>query len=165
MNKIRTTIVMLWLTLLLGSIAAAAGFQARDLDQMIKESTPIKGQAEILRLLPVQFDARVETLPQLRKSEYLIKSLALWGVNPMPEVKEGFRVQTATGKSVLLYLDKSASEQAKKDFSLGQQGTFYGYHVYNTRFGPGVLISDFKMQPQGWHARLKNWLAQFSDKL
>lgn len=161
MMKLIPLLIVLWVGVAPGgALAEGPAFEPTDLDRLIEQSAPTQGQAEIFRPRAIRIEAEVVEPPGPRKSAYLLESLSLWGVDPLPEVHDGLRVRSTGGESTWLYLEAKAAEHAKNDLRTGETATFFGYHVYNTKYGPGILVSDFEVHEVSLVDRIKTLLVK-----
>jgi len=122
----------------------APAFKPLDLDVMITAGSPEKeGEVILLPLPAIQVEAEVAEAPRPRKSEYVRKVLMRWGVDPLPNITHGMTLRSLKGQEVSIYLEENAARRAKADLSVNDRVTLFGYHVYNSKHGPGILVSDF----------------------
>ena len=135
-------------------------FPHRDLDELIEQSTPHqKGTVELKMLDRVSILAEVGSLPRPRKTMYLMEILATWGVNPLPEVHEELVVVSPTGQEARVYLETSVTRRIRDSgVAVGDTIRLSGYHIYNSKHGPGLLIAGYEPVAQGWIARMQRWL-------
>ncbi len=137
-------------------LADEAEFKDVNLDQMIEHSMPVqKGTVELLLMNKVQFHAHIDALPEPRKTAYLLDVLANWRITPLPVVKQGMQIQSEKGELLNVYMEQSVAERATKQLNLGDEVTLLGYHVYNSKHGPGFLIADFTVQKTHWLNKFK----------
>jgi hypothetical protein len=126
-------------------------FAAVDLDRWIRDSQPVVKGLPIINPKKVVFKARLATIPEPGKSEYLRRTLVGLGVNPLPSVSHQASVISPGGARLRLYVEDGVAARlkaVKRDSWL----KLYGYHVYATEKGPAILLSDFESLPvwRGW---------------
>ncbi len=138
----------------------SADFSPRDLDKMIEHGTPgQKGSVELLPLPLIQIEAQVAAPPKVRKTHYLMHVLEGWGLNRMPAVTHGLDIHSLKGHQLNVYMEDQTAKRALAALSVDDRVTLYGYHVYNSKYGPGILVSDFDRHTewQQFSAALKTW--------
>ena len=69
-----------------------------------------------------------------------------WHVDPMPEITQGMAVLSPQGHALNVYMEKSVADRAAQTLVPENKVTLYGYHAYNSKYGPGILVSDFEIQ-------------------
>ncbi len=156
-------IVLILYVLLMATTGFASGdpdFKTRDLDQMIEHGDPVnKGTVELLPLPLIQIEALVAAPPKVRKTHYLMHVLEGWGLAPMPTVTYGLDIHSLKGQKLNVYIEDHVAERALAALSVDDRVTLYGYHVYNSKYGPGILVSNFYRHTQWRHfsGKLKTW--------
>ncbi len=158
-------LALLWLPCAFAETAEAPTFAQVNLDQLIEAADQLLGsQANVLLKLPphlVRFEATVAQSPKPRKAQYLLDSLEVMGVKPLPEVTDGMDVLSPNNKPLDVYLEKTVAERAGRELEAGDKVTLYGYHVYDSqKHGPGILVSGFETHSRfdEWKERLVKWL-------
>lgn len=125
-------------------VQAEPEFASRDLDVMIDQAAPVHpGTVELLPMHRVQVIATVAALPAPRKTFYLMKALGMWGVTALPEVSNGIDIESPQGRRLNVYIEDNVARQATESLTVGERVTLYGYHVYDSKHGPGILVSGF----------------------
>ncbi len=126
---------------------AVSAFKTVDLDNLIVSSVPNSaGTVEILPFLKIQFPASINQLPKPRKTSYLQEIFVNMNVNPIPIVKQGIELQSNQGKTINFYIEQSIADKITAEHKVGDKLQWFGYKVYNSKYGPGVLISGFEYQ-------------------
>jgi hypothetical protein len=154
-------LAMLWLPGAVAQTGAEPAFAQADLDRMIENSDPA---AKVQLLTPprqVHFEAVIGRLPKPRKTQYLLDSLEVMGVNPLPEVTQGMDVLSLKNKPLNVYMEKTVAESASKELQTGDRVTLFGYHVFDSqKHGPGILVSGFEAHSliDVWQEQLGKWL-------
>ena len=124
-------------------------FALKDLDGLVENSAPQGvGTVELLPLPKIRFVATVVAPPIPRKSFYLLNVLQSWQVSPLPRVEHGIALRSPSGAVVNVYLEKAVAQRATRSLAAGSSVMMYGYLVYNSKHGPGILVSDFKADGQ-----------------
>lgn len=124
--------------------AETSVFKVKNLDEMIEDSIPENDRnVELLLFKKIQFQARVEALPKERKTMYLQDVMRSFAFDPMPIVTDGMDIFSLQNNRLNVYMEKTVSDRAIAKLSPNQEITLYGYHVYNSKHGPGILIADF----------------------
>lgn len=151
---------VLLMTATAGFASGDTGFKTRDLDRMIEHGDPVnKGTVELLQLPLIQIEALVAAPPKVRKTHYLMHVLEGWGLDPMPTVTHGLDIHSLKGRKLNVYIEDHVAERALAALSVDDRVTLYGYHVYNSKYGPGILVSDFYRHTQwrSFSAAMKAW--------
>ena len=138
----------------------AVEFPLKDLDDLIAESEPENrlGAVEIKMFDRVSVVGEAGSLPRPRKTTYLMQIFARWGVNPIPEVNEELVIVSPSGQTARVYLEASvAKDMVESGVEVGDSLRLSGYHVYNSKNGPGVLVASYERLERSWLDRLRGW--------
>jgi hypothetical protein len=135
-------------------------FTPVSVEQLLEPSVPLGRKDVEIVLRKIRLDAKVAALPAPRRAHYLTGVLRDMGADPVPQVSHGMDIASPAGKTLNVYLEDSAAERAKQELRPGQSITLYGYHVYSSRHGPGILASGFEPHSRlgEWQERLGKWL-------
>ena len=128
-------------------------FEEVSLDELILESKSRMGAVEIPPPSKVRFRALVEELPKERSSRYLLHVLSLFGTDPLPSVHQGMVLESPAGAKQVVYVEESAAEAISTRLSRGDQADFFGYWLFKSKHGPGILVSDFETT-RSWYQAL-----------
>lgn len=124
-----------------------SGFQNIDLDKLLHEAPTMNQVKGGVKILPdkIHFLAKILSMPEPRLGKYLVKTMQLNGAKKIPNVKQGMRLLSMKDKAVHVYLSEHAVIRVNH-FKKGDQAKFYGYHMYSTAYGPGILVTDIKSE-------------------
>jgi len=150
------TIKRLCLALLLSSSAQVIstqalanndeGFKPVNLDELIQTSKPTyQGTVEILQFRKIKWQAEMAVMPDTMKTDYLMETLSMMGVKPLPKVTQGMLVQSESGKIQRVYVEDTVAEDMRAMLKVGQKVLLYGYHAFNSKHGPGILVSGYDL--------------------
>ncbi len=125
--------------------SVSEGFQAVDLKEMVPNSRmPQAGQHAYFTPSPVKFRARLAAMPRPVKTELLKKSMALMNSGTQPRVSQAIGIDYGGDKALLAYIDNAASARLAKELKIGDERTFYAYHVYNFHKGPAFIVVSYE---------------------
>ena len=158
----RVILGLTWFMLMLVSQAASGEeFLLHDLDELVVQSQPSrKGSVEILMLPRVSVVGEVGSPPRDRKTDYLMDILERFGVDPLPDVHEEMVFRSKGGREVRVYLEASVAQHIREaDIVIGDALKLSGYHVYNSRHGPGILVADYENLELTWLDWVRKWFA------
>lgn len=145
----------------------AVEFPLRDLDDLIAESAPERRLAAVeLKMFDrISVIGEAASLPRPRKTTYLMQILATWGVDPPPEVHQELVLIAPSGKTARVYLEASvAKNMVDSGVGVGDTLRLSGYHVYNSKHGPGVLVAGYERVEQSWIEQLKGWFGDSASE-
>jgi len=142
-------------------------FPLRNLDELIAESEPERRLAAVeLKMFDrISVVGEAGSLPRPRKTTYLMQILARWGVNPLPEVHQEMVVVAPSGNTARLYLEAGvAKNMVDSGVAVGDTLRLSGYHVYNSKHGPGVLVAGYERIERSWIEQLKDWFGDSASE-
>jgi hypothetical protein len=126
--------------------ASDAEFKAIDLDIMIEHYSPTReGTVELTLFRKVAVQGSFLALPKKAKTQYL--QAVMKDFNVKLEVNHKISVLTPKGEKLRFYMPDELAQEIKKKsrrLPLTSLITIYGYHVYNSKHGPGILISSYE---------------------
>lgn len=136
-----------------GNISAqSVDFSFTTLDQLIENSLTRPNDVAVAVLVParVSFRAELVSMPSPQPSEYLKSALAVFGTDPMPEISNGIVLRSGLGREQLVYVEDGVALEIANELEPGDEALFYGYLVFNSHRGPGLLISACDPPPTWW---------------
>lgn len=116
------------------------------LENYIKTQLPDKkGGKSILPIQRVTFDAALMSKPKEGKFNYIYMALDMMGMRPMPVITHQVFVQAKDGKVISVYLEEHFAKSLEKhimlgNIKIGNDLTFKGYHSYNYKRGPAMVM-------------------------
>lgn len=142
--------ILLSTVLLLAGLGVHAnsdqGFRQVDLDELIRDAKPAhQGTVEILRFHKIKLLVEMASLPQAIKTQYLLETMTLMGVKPLPKVTQGMFIRAASGKTQRVYVIDTVAARITTALKPGQKVLLYGYHAFNSKHGPGILVSGYDL--------------------
>ncbi len=135
-----------------------------DVDIMIDEfKASMEGTVELVLFRPVGFTATLNEMPYSRKHSYLKRAIENFASESSIVATKGITVASATGRTLPVYIIDELAEGMEKHLSLNDEVIFEAYHVYNSKFGPGLLVYSWqkKTAPSMW----QQWWATISETL
>ncbi|MDR2164933.1 MAG: hypothetical protein LBO79_04740 [Zoogloeaceae bacterium] len=122
----------------------AAEYQSVDLAALVPASRMKEGQGRaIFAPRAVRFQARLAQKPKPQKSDYLKEVMGMMGITPLPEVRQRIALEYGGDKPLAAYVEVKVAARIDKELKVGDNRTFYAFHVYNNRFGPAFVITSF----------------------
>lgn len=136
-------------SLLLWSLFAMAAdaLPEKNLDDLVAQRLP--EQMESVRLMgPAEFSsaARVETLPRETKTTYMVETLEFLRLQRPSGVKRTMLLRSDANERVVAYVDEDAYQRAAGELKENAVIRFDAIHLWNSRHGPGLLITRFNTQ-------------------
>ena len=135
-----------------------------DVDIMIDEfKASMEDTVELVLFRPVGFTATLSEMPYSRKHSYLKRAIENFASESSIVATKGITVASATGRTLPVYIIDELTEGMEKHLSLNDEVIFEAYHVYNSKFGPGLLVYSWqkKPAPRMW----QRWWATISEIL
>lgn len=126
---------------------AADALPKKNLDDLVAQRLP--EQMESVRLMePAEFSsaARIETLPRETKTTYMVDTLEFLRLQRASGVKRTMLLRSDANEQVVAYVDEDAYQQAARELKENAMIRFDAIHVWNSRHGPGLLITRFITQ-------------------
>jgi len=127
-----------------------------ELDQMLIEFKATReGTVELSLFRKIKFEGKVVELPYARKHGYLDKVIRDIAPKSTVVSTKGITIASKQDKSLSVYIIDELADGINTHLSIGDDVVFEAYHVYNSPYGPGLLIYswDKKFEP--------NWFQQF----
>ena len=122
----------------------AAAYKDVDLKTMVGNSrSEVPGQRIIFAPSPVKFRATLAAMPAPQKADYLKKALSMMGVGGTLQVSQRIGIGYGGDKALAAYIDDAAAARLAREAKVGQQLSFYAYHVYNHSRGPALVVTSF----------------------
>ena len=90
----------------------------------------------------------VDRLPAPGKTQYMTESLAMLGL-PALKVSNKMWLRSARGERVMVYVADEVAERIKGGSRAGADITVIALYLWNSRHGPGLLVTDVKLPPAG----------------
>lgn len=121
-----------------------------NLAQLILSSKPKnekkKHQKFVLKPSGVVFDAVLMSEPKKSEFKYIRMALEMMGMIPAPQIDYQLFVRAEDETVISVYLENQFAENMQKQFRLGllkigDSLNFKGYHSYNYRLGPAMVMS------------------------
>ena len=112
----------------------------------IKTQQPDKKNGKsILPIKRVTFDAVLMSKPKAGDFKYIYMALKMMKMDPMPVIKHQVFVQAEDGKVIAVYLEENFAKGLEKHINIGtlkigSSLTFKGYHSYNYKRGPAMVM-------------------------
>ncbi len=135
-----------------------------DVDIMIDEfKATLEGTVELVLFRPLGFTATLNEMPYSRKHGYLKRAIENFASESSIVATKGITVASATGRTLPVYIIDELAEGMEKHLSLNDEVIFEAYHVYNSKFGPGLLVYSWekKTEPSIW----QQWWATITETL
>lgn len=119
-------------------------YQAVDLDTFITTQQPLKkGKRFIVKPKGTKIQAEVVAMPEEKQIKYAYTALMMMNVNPLPSIDHRMFIRSAAGKVISVYVEEKAVNKISNHLKVGEQAFFTGYHIYNYRLGPAIVIDGF----------------------
>lgn len=138
--------LMLFIVFALVASVAHAGrvgeaYEPVELGKFIKQNYPHKKNGKsIVPPKNISFYGEIMQLPTKGEFSYVYVALEVMKVTPLPNVSHQMYVSDDKGNVISMYVEKHAAEVFNKYLKLGQRPQFKGYHVYNYKRGPAIII-------------------------
>ncbi len=127
-----------------------------ELDKMLIEFKATReGTVELSLFRKIKFEGKVVELPYERKHGYLDKVIRDIAPKSTVVSTKGITIASKQNKSLSVYIINELADGMNTHLSIGDDVAFEAYHVYNSPYGPGLLIYswDKKLEP--------NWFQRF----
>ena len=135
-----------------------------DVDIMIDEfKASMEDTVELVLFRPVGFTATLSEMPYSRKHSYLKRAIENFASESSIVATKGITVASATGRKLPVYIIDELAEGMEKHLSLNDEVIFEAYHVYNSKFGPGLLVYSWQKKPAP--SMWQQWWATISETL
>ena len=122
------------------------GFKQIQLNDFVNTSIPNKKKTvEIVVFQKMKFKAVIGKLPYIKKTTYLQHVLAGMHVNPVPTVTQGIQVRLNDTRQFPLYIVDDVAARMLQDITVDQEVLLFGYHIFNSDHGPGILVSGYDL--------------------
>lgn len=97
----------------------------------------------------------IDTLPAPGKTTYMTETLAMRGVRPGSAVNHKMWLRSARGERVMAYVADEVAERTKGGSRVGADITLITLHLWNSRHGPGLLVTGVETPAAGVWPRAK----------
>jgi len=135
-----------------------------DVDIMMDEfKASMEGTVELVLFRPLGFTATLNEMPYSRKHSYLKRAIENFASESTIVATKGITVASATGRTLPVYIIDELAEGMEKHLSLNDEVIFEAYHVYNSKFGPGLLVYRWEKKPVP--SMWEQWWATISEIL
>lgn len=131
-----------------------------DLDRLAAERLPVN--SHVVRMVtPQSFTAlaRVDNLPERGRTTYLQDAMVYRGLAPKAPVNHKLMLRTPAGVRLMAYVDDVTAARMQKELAAGDLLMLTALQLWQSRHGPGLLITDFT--PAGLGERVQLWWAQW----
>jgi hypothetical protein len=119
-------------------------YQTVSLDAFIlAQQPPEEGKRFIVKPKGISFQAELMSSPESRKIEYAYTALMMINVNPLPSITHRMFIRSAAGKVISVYVTEEGAKQIQRQLKIGEKVIFSGYHIYNYRLGPAIVVEGF----------------------
>lgn len=133
--------------LLCGLAAPALAQDKRPDDQYVKVEFGAfivlhRSPQRIIPLKPdrVRFFAKVLSVPEPVRTDYLMGVLKVADVDPLPRVSNKVFLQADNGTNQGVYLTDDAAAQVRDVAPVGSRAAFFGLRAYDYSKGPAILV-------------------------
>jgi len=149
-------ILIVFSTHLMASETDSSEIPFYELDQMLIEFKATReGTVELSLFRKIKFEGKVVELPYQRKHAYLDQVIR--DIAPKSNVvsTQGLTLASKQQKTLSVYIIDELAGGMNEHLSIGDDVVFESYHVYNSPYGPGLLIYSWekKVEP--------NWFQRF----
>jgi hypothetical protein len=120
-----------------------AAYQQVKLAELVPATRMTDGTRAIFAPRPVRFSARLAQLPSPQKAEYLKQVMGMMGVTANLQVSQRVALDYGGDKPLAAYVEDQIATRIAGEIKVGDERTFYAFHVYNNRFGPALVITSF----------------------
>lgn len=145
-----------------GARAGEPSAPLEDLDRLAGQALP--PDSTMVRLVKprrVCAKAMIKTLPKPGKTQYLLDTLALQGVHPLPKVRHKMLILTPKGRQLMAYVEEAVAERMLRELKPGSGLTFTATYLWNSKHGPGLLITGFEREESlSWH-QVRAWAVRW----
>jgi len=127
-----------------------------ELDQMlIKFKATREGTVELSLFRKIKFEGKVIELPYERQHGYLDKVIRDIAPKSTVASTQGLTLASKQKKILSVYIIDELADGMNEHLNIGDDVAFEAYHVYNSPYGPGLLIYSWekKVEP--------NWFQRF----
>jgi len=139
-------LIILLILLLANNVSAAVvdSYQAVDLDRFIAEQQPLQdGKRFIVKPHGVLIQAELMSMPEKKSIKYAYTALMMMNINPLPSIDHRMFIRSAAGKVIAVYVEEQGLQNINEQLKPGDTVSFSGYHIYNYRLGPAIVIEGF----------------------
>ena len=125
-------------------VKAVDRYHAVDLDAYIESQRPLRENTRtIIQPRAIRIQARLLSKPERRHIEYAYTALSAMRVYPLPVINHRMFIRSSGGRAIPVYVTADAAEKIGSGLQIGEQAQFSGYHIYNYRQGPAIVVEDF----------------------
>lgn len=133
-----------------------------DVDIMIDEfKATLQDTVELVLFRPIGFTATIKELPYSRKHSYLKRAIQRFASESPIVATKGITVASSTGRTLPVYIIDELADGMNEHLKLDDSVIFEAYHVYNSRFGPGLLVYSWEKQSEP--NRFTQWWNKVTD--
>jgi hypothetical protein len=112
-----------------------------NLSQYIKENRPHKKDGKsIIPPKNISFHGQVMQLPNEGEFKYVYMAMDIMKIVPTPKITHQMYISDKKGNVVSMYVEKNAAKVFNKYIKVGEQLHFKGFHIYNYKRGPAIVI-------------------------
>ena len=128
----------------LGDVQVVEVYQAVDLDRFIAANPPLKsGKRVIVKPKGIKIQAQLMASPEEKEIKYAYTALMMMNIDPLPDIRHRLFIRSAAGKVIAVYATAQGAKKILDELKVGEKVQFSGYHIYNYRLGPAIVIEDF----------------------
>ncbi len=143
--KIKNCFVVLALLLTQAvSASVVERYQPVDLDTFIAQQQPLKkGKRFIVQPHGITMQAELMSMPEKKDIKYAYTALMMMNINPLPSIDHRMFIRSPGGKVIAVYVEEQALSKINNELKVGDKVSFTGYHIYNYRLGPAIVLESF----------------------
>lgn len=149
-------ILIIFSTHLMAADAEKSEIPFYELDQMLVEFKATReGTVELSLFRKIKFEGQVIELPYERQHGYLDKVIRDIAPKSTVVSTKGITIVSKHDKSLSVYIIDELADGMNEHLNIGDDVAFEAFHVYNSPYGPGLLIYSWekKVEP--------NWFQRF----
>ncbi|MEM7194797.1 MAG: hypothetical protein AAF402_07605 [Pseudomonadota bacterium] len=112
-----------------------------NLAEFVANNRPHKeGTKSVVPPTNIRFIGKVMQIPQAREFKYVYRALAIMEVMPPPEITHQMFIADENENVISVYVEKSTAEIFIQHLKAGDAKEFTGYHLYNYKRGPAIVV-------------------------
>lgn len=120
--------------------------EAVDLASYVKQVTStFKGQKKLIDPKNILFLGKLKALPEQKKAGYLYSAIDMLEIRPYPHIQHQMFIEADDGEVIAVYVDIRIVKAIELMLKPGQEALWHGYHVYNYKRGPAIVIENVEV--------------------